>query len=206
MSYENIEDIDVSMVENPLSLSKSDLVEEYEKVYAYFLQQKTWIDKYRQEIHVLKKEKLLKENVLKDELQALSEIQEQQLVNYKKKYLLENEDLSNRLTEANNIIEKLQQDIEYKTNNSNAAAQNIQIISPPELKICDRNEIAIANARIAFLENIEINYLDEKNKIQSQISELISRVMLLEVIKNHSIFLLCTIISSNFFNNVPFKE
>lgn len=184
MNLEYCEDNDVSMVENPLALSMCDLVEEYQKVYGSYLRQKAWIDKYRQEIHVLKQDKALKESILKEELQTISENYDLELADNKKKYLHEIEDLNNRLSEANINIQKLERENEYLKISSNDAVHRPLKNASPESKVCKENEIVMTVERIRYLEKLEDDFSalsDEMMKIESEKSQIMSHVKFLEV-------------------------
>lgn len=183
MNLEYCEDNDVSMVENPLELSMCDLVEEYQKVYRSYLRQKAWIDKYRQEIHVLKQDKALKESILEDGLQTISENYDLELADNKKKYLHEIEDLNNRLSEANINIQKLERENEYLKISPNDAVRPLKNVCP-ESKVCKENEIVVTIERIRYLEKLEDDFSalsDELMKIESEKSQIMSHVKFLEV-------------------------
>lgn len=182
----DLENHDVSIVENPQMLSIPDLAEEYQKLSTCYIAQKQRIDQYMQQIHILKQDKALKDKLLDQELQEITENYDRELKDAKNKHTLECEDLQNRLTEARMLNEKivlendiLKSEFEEKIN---------QLQAKTELggaKACNDDETIVSNKRIEYLTKVESEYADlaeEVNQIKLEKFQLMSRIAQIEVI------------------------
>lgn len=183
MEFANCSDIDISYIENPMSLSMCDLVEQYHQVYVLYQKQKTQIDEYKQKVHVLKQDKALKEGLI-EELQTRSDEYDLELENTKQKYLFENKDLHNRLIETKDHLQKLQLENESLTNKLTVMNNQSHYISSSEINKCNENETTVTNERMEYLTNIENSYLELVEKIEKleiENSQLSSQVIQLQV-------------------------
>lgn len=180
MNSSKSEDIDISIIEHPSALSMSDLFEEYQKLCECVNRQKKCIELHKQAIHDLKRDKELKERILTEELQAISENYDSELSSYKKKYLNECEHLKKRLSESNTNIQKLAQENEWLKNELDVAvSQPLKSLS--EINVFDKND---SKANITCSEEVEKNHLEISEKmihLESEKALLMSHVKVLEV-------------------------
>lgn len=175
MSFEN----EFNLVQDPSSLSKIALLEAYQNVATYFNGQKESIEKYKQKIYTLEQEKNLKDSVQEDELQALAENFEREVDNVKKKFMIENRDLHNRLTELNSSIEKLELENEHLKCELEAVSKRPQAMQSAETKVCKENEVITSMERIEHLERLEVDHLiliDDKANLKDEILRLTSEL------------------------------
>lgn len=180
MNSSNSEEGDISIIEHPSALSMSDLIEEYQKLCECVKRQKKSIELHKQAIHDLKRDKELKERILTEELQAISENYDTELASYKKKYLNECEDLKKRLSESNTNIQKLAQENECLENKLDVAvSQPLKSLS--EINMFYKND---SKEDIKCLDEIVKNHLEISKKmiqLESEKDLLLSHVKVLEV-------------------------
>lgn len=185
MNFTNCNGVETSIVPSPHELANTDLVEEYQKLSTCYINQKEFIDQCRQQIYTLTQEKARTDNIMKDELQSVSESYDLELENVRKKCMADNKDLQNRLTTINVTNEKLESENERLKNELNEANNPLKFPVPVESKICDQDETVVSNKRIEYLERIETEYLtliDDVSKLNSEKSELVSQLIQTEVI------------------------
>lgn len=181
----NFENIEIAVVQNPNSLSTEDLIEEYQKILGGYHKQKDFIDLYRQQIYTLKKDKELKDNLLKEELQLIAENYDRELTQTNKKYATDIADLQNRLTEKKNALEKFELENERLKKDMDTSVDH-PIISPLRLKTCDQNETIVSINRIEYLEKIEAHYailVEEIAQVKCEKSEQSSKMAKMQVFK-----------------------
>lgn len=155
MSYE----MDFSVVTDPASLSKAELVEAYQNISVCCVKQKESIEKYKQKVYTLEQDKILKDSVQQDEIQALTDNNERDLENMRKKFIIENKDLHNRLTKLLSTVEKLELENEHLKCALSTAEKRPQIALAAERKSCKENEVVISIERMNHLERIEADHL-----------------------------------------------
>lgn len=147
-------EIELDIVQDPSSLSKIALIDAYKNVSSYCYKQKESIEKYKQKIYKLEQEKILKDSVQQDELQAQTENFERE----KKKLIVENKGLHGRLTELSSTIEKLELENEHLKCELDIRKKP----QPPqqfEVNACKENEVVLSKERIERLEKTEADYL-----------------------------------------------
>lgn len=175
----------ISIVQNPETLSSSDLAEEYQKLSTCYVKQKQRIDQFMQQIYTFKRDKELKDKLLDQELQEITENYERELSDIKNKHVLECEELQNRLTDIRSTNERielenqrLKSELEEKICQLEAKADSV------EPKTCNDNETVVSNQRLEYLTKIESEYADlteEFAQINSEKSQLKSRMAQIEV-------------------------
>lgn len=185
MNFGSCDGVETSVVSSPHKLSTMDLVEEYQKLSISYNNQKELIDQCRQQIYKLTQEKTLADNIMKDELQSVTESCDRELENVRRRCMADNKDLQNRLSEMNVTNEKLECENERLKKELNAANNPLKCAVAAESKVCDKDETIVSNKRIEYLEKIETEYLtliDEISKLNSAKSELASQLIQVEVI------------------------
>lgn len=155
MSFE----IEFAIVRDPSALSKTELVEVYQNISSHCLKQNESIEKYKQKIYTLEQEKTLRDSVQEEELQALNENFDRELENVKKKLIIENKDLHNRLTDLCSTIEKLELDNEHLKSELEAASKKSQATPSVEVKTHKENEVVVSMERIEHLERTAADHL-----------------------------------------------
>lgn len=182
---------DIAIVQDPLSLTPSDLAEEYQKMSAHCLKQKGIIDKCMQQNYTLKQEKALKDSILQEELQVLAENNDRELADAKRKFTMETEDLQNRLKRTKESLEKAEAENECLKSDLKAATRQPQENPSNALKTCNENETIVSNKRMEHLEKIETErdeLMDELAALRSDKSQLKQQITELEVKFNHQRF------------------
>lgn len=181
MNFEGFDMAEITIIQDPSSLSDFALAEQYQKLSTGYLKQKLLIDQFKQRIYTLEQEKRLMDNVLQDELQSVTENNDRELEHLKRKFVTENKDLHNRFAELNITIEKLELENEHLRSELKEAHK--QPLAP-ELKACNEDEIIESRKRIEYLEKIEADHfalVDEIVDFKSEKSQLISQIMQIEV-------------------------
>lgn len=178
--------LDITMVQDPLSLSTEDLIEEYDKIKKSYSKAKNVIDSYRQKMHQLNRNMELsgiRENELKDELQSIGEVHEQELIDERKKFQCESNGLRNRLDYVKATNEHLESEVERLKLEIKDCAKNVRNPITVEAK-CDLNETIVSVNRLDYLVDLEDKYfklIDERNELKAKISELDSNAAQAEV-------------------------
>lgn len=180
MSYE----VGFVVEQDPCSLSKIALVEAYQNISSNHYKQKELIEKYKQKIYTLEQEKTLRDSVQQDELQTLTENFDRELESVKKKLVIENRDLHNRLTVLSSTIEKLEVENEQLKNELETVTKKSQTTKPLEVKACEENEIVISKDRIEHLERTEADHsilIDDIANLKDKILRIKSELTQKEV-------------------------
>lgn len=178
--------LDITIVQDPLSLSTEDLIEEYDKIKKSYSKAKNVIDSYRQKMHQLNRNMELsgiRENELKDELQSIAEVHEQELIDERKKFQCESNGLRNRLDDVKATNEQLESEVERLKLKIEDSAKNVRNPVTIEAK-CDPNETIVSVNRLDYLVDLETKYfklIDERNELKAEISELNSNAAQAEV-------------------------
>lgn len=187
MDLENYNALEMTIVQNPQTLSAPDLVEEYQKLSTYYVKQKQLIDKYMQEIYTLKQDKALKDKLLNQELEEITENYDRELNITKSKHLLECEELQNRLTEARLMNDNIElENQRLKTELEEKIIQLQVKTDSGETKTCNDNETMVHKKRIEYLTKIESEYADlteEIAQVKLEKSQLKSKITRIEVIQ-----------------------
>lgn len=185
MDLENYDALDVTIIQNPETLLAADLAEEYQKLSTCYVKQKQRIDQYMQQIYTLKQDKALKDKLLNQELQEITDNYERELSDTKNKHLLECEELQKRLTETRLLNEKIELENQRLKCELDEKIRQLQVKSDSAVtKTCKNNETIVPNKRIEYLTKIESEYADlaeEFSQITSEKSQLKSRMAQVQV-------------------------
>lgn len=185
MDLDNYDALDVSILENPQTLLAPDLVEEYHKLSTCYIKQKQLIDRCMQEIFTLKKDKELKDKILNQELQEITDQHERELSDIKNKHLLEYEELQNRHAELRSVNEKNELENQHLKSELEAKIKQLQgKVETGGTKTFSDNETIVSKKRIDHLTKIESEYADlteEIYQIKAEKSQLKSRITEIEV-------------------------
>lgn len=185
MDLGNYDILDVSIVQNPQILSTSELAEEYHKLSKCYIVQKQRIDQYMQEIHTLKQDKVLKDKLLNQELQEITENYDRELDVAKNKHALECEELQNRLMEARLANEKFELENQQLKSEYEEKINQLQVKAALGVtKTCSDDEMVVSNKRIEYLIKVESEYADLTegyNEKKLENSQLMSRIAKIEV-------------------------
>lgn len=195
MDLGNYDILEVSIVQNPQILSASELAEEYHKLSTSYIVQKQRIDQYMQEIHTLKQDKLLKDKLLNQELQEITENFDRELGVAKNKHSLECKELQNRLLGATQDKEKIELENQQLKSEYEEIINKLQVKAALEgTKTCSDDEMVVSNKRIEYLTKVESEYADlteEYNRKKLENSQLMSRIVKIEV--SVSLYILCVL-------------
>lgn len=183
MDLNSYDALEITIVPNPQTLSAPDLVEEYQKLSKYYVKQKQRIDKYMQEIYTLKQDKALKDKLLNQELEEITENYDRELNITKSKHLLECEELQNRLTKARLMNENIELENQRLKTELEEKISLLQLkTNPEETKTCNDNETIVPKKRIEYFTKIESEHSDlteeivqvklEKSQLMSQITQI----------------------------------
>lgn len=198
MSFE----MDFVVEQDPSSLSKIALVEAYQNISSHHYKQKELIEKYKQKIYTLEKEKSLRDSVQQDEIQTLTENFDRELEDLKKKLNIDNKDFHNRLTELCSTIEKLEVENEHLKRELETASKKTQSTQSPEAKACQENEVVISKDRIQHLERAEADHfilIDNVASLKDEILRITSDLKQKEVRQTNcfwNMFILAVVLTS----------
>lgn len=200
---------DTLEIQNLCELSNNELIEQYKELSSVYLKQRNAIDGYKQRIYKLEQDIHLKDNILEDELQSMSETHERELEDIRRKLIGENKDLNCKIAEQNVTLELLVQE------NENLKSELRIIVKQPTtvkttLNNCDRDEIFLSKDRIEYLNKLETDHmilLDEIANLKSANSMITSQLVNAEVSNEQSkrIFKL-NYIETNFVYTIPQKQ
>ncbi|XP_031625911.1 protein Spindly [Contarinia nasturtii] len=179
MNFVNYDIADVEIVKNPSALSIHDLVEEYDKLTASYMQHKVLLDHCKQQVYTLKKEKDLKDKILNQELQVITENYEGELKETKIKHSIQIGELQSRLTDTRSALEKLELE-NQQLQNELTTTLNEQSSKPcPEQNTISENETIVSKKRMEYLTKIENEFIQltaELAQVKSEKAQLMSQV------------------------------
>lgn len=184
----NFEDdaFDSEIVQNPATLSTNQLIEQYKELSSVYLNQRDLIDRYRQKIYKLEQDLSLKDNVLEDELQSMTENHNRELEDVRRKYMVEYKDLNCRIAEQNMIIESLIQENENLRSEHERRTIEKQPSTSTQLNNCNPNEIILSKDRIEHFKKVEADHilvLDQLTELKSANLAVTSQLVKAEVSK-----------------------
>lgn len=180
---------EISILQDPSSLSTDDLVEEYGNISGQYLKTKKIIESYRQQVYQLQRAQklgLMRENDLKEELNIIADTHTDDLANEKKKSHTEMSEMRDRINDLKAIRESLETEIvELK-----ASAGRVQPMPAIETKPCDPNETIVESSRLESLIELEAKFAtitEENAMLRSKMSGLEANAARFEVSSpNHS--------------------
>lgn len=178
MSFNFDERNDTTVVMNASALSTSDLIEEYEKLAAKYLQAKNVVDRLEQEAYQLKRNSELaaaREATLNDELQSIAEVHNAELVEVKRKMALELDELRNRVNDEKESREHFEAEVERLNGEMQTLEKRLAEKSNVQEKSITPNETEITIDRLQFLENLEVEHtkrVNDVNEMSGQVTNL----------------------------------
>lgn len=178
MSFNFDEKSDTTVVMNPSALPTSDLIEEYEKLSAKYLQAKNLVDRLEQEAYQLKRNAELsavREATLNDELQSIAEVHNADLVEVRRKNALEMDEQRNRMNDEKQLREHYEAEVERLNGEIKSLEKRLAEKLSVHEKFVKPNETEIAIDRLQFLENLELEHMkrvNDVNELNGQVTNL----------------------------------
>lgn len=184
MNSENYDSSDISIIQDPSILSIYELADEYQKLSTSYMQYKVLVDHCKQQVYSLKQDKELKDKILDQELQVLTENFESELKETKIKHSIQIGELQSRLTDARTAIEKLELENQQLQTELTSKVNELTLKPCPQSNVVNENETIVTKKRLEYLTKIETDFMElteELAAIKSEKSQLMSQLAQKEV-------------------------